>query len=67
MDNSFMAKAQLGKKVLPCQAPECDIQTNKRYRAPEGGSYVACCYKHAERAALLRQVRQREALALAAA
>jgi hypothetical protein len=67
MQDSFMTKALLGKKVLPCQAPDCDIQTNKRYRCPAGAGYVACCYQHAERAALLTLARQRKALALAAA
>ena len=67
MNDSFMVKVQLGKKVLPCQAPGCDIQTNKKYRSPEGVSYVACSYKHAERAALLTLARQRKVLALAAA
>ena len=36
------------KKILPCQAPGCDISTNKRYRPPVGSGIVACYYGHAE-------------------
>ena len=48
---SFMVKARLGRKVLPCQAPGCDISTNKRYkraRSVAGQPYIACYYGHAE-------------------
>ena len=44
----FMVKVER-QGLAPCQAL-CDISTNKRYRAPTGGVYVASCYEHAEKA-----------------
>ena len=47
---SFMVKGKLGKKLLPCRAPGCEISTNKRYSGPGGKIYTACMFKHAETA-----------------
>ena len=63
----LVRKLKPGRKVLPCRGRECDIRTNKRYRAPAGTVYVACCFDDAEKAYLLDLVRQQKALALVAA
>jgi hypothetical protein len=45
-------QASLGV-IWPCQAPACDIATNKRY-VQKGVVLVACCSLHAETAYELR-------------
>ena len=51
MVQNSMVKLKIRRywKVLPCRAPQCDIFTNKRYKARTllGKFYVACCFKHA--------------------
>ena len=51
--------------IRRCDAPACDIFTNKRYLAAgEGYVVVACCPRHAETAyALLPRARRRVAVA----
>mgnify|MGYP001558960767 CR=1 FL=1 len=60
-------KLKPGRKTLPCRGRDCDIRTNKRYRAPAATVYVACMISHAEKAYLRDLSRQQKALALAAA
>ena len=56
-----------GRRVLPCRGRDCNIRTNKKYKAPAGQVYVACTFGHAEQAYLLDLSRKQKAVALAAA
>lgn len=63
----LMEKLSPAREILPCQAQDCEISTNKRYRSPAGVVYVACCFDHAEAAYLLELTSHRKAMAVAAA
>ena len=45
--------------IRPCEAPKCDIRTNKRYHK-DFRQVVACCPKHATTALELAAAHERE-------
>jgi hypothetical protein len=45
---TVMTKVTLGPVLRPCALRGCTINSNKRYRSPEGRLFLACCASHAQ-------------------